>query len=196
MRTLRWVMFVLAASVCGCASVKLQGSHPAGLTRLAVFDFSDAHAYKATRDYFLAGACGTEAPGRLVARWVRKRLSACPEFSVAEWREAGLKLGKEKLSRDAASFSADDAIAQGKLLGVDAVVVGEVHSYKSVWFLFVQWAAVSFDVKCFDARTGRQLWSAKAGDTGLYAIEEDLALDLAGEMCRKLRAGLRIQPAK
>ena len=182
---------MLLAAGCG-ATIEVKGALPAHRMKIAVLDFSDAGAYKAMRDYSVAGATGSEHPDTKVAQAVRRALAKCPDYDVISWLDMRRTLKADKEVRAASDA---DAIALGKKLGVEGVVVGEVRKYKQSWApLLVGWASVAFTARCIEVVSGKELWSARVQDRRSGAIEEDLAADLSRRLCEQLRINTARRP--
>lgn len=182
---------MIFAGGCG-ATIEVKGALPARRMKIAVLDFSDAGVYKAMRDYSVAGAAGSEHPDTKVAQAVRRALAKCPDYDVISWLDMRRTLKADKEVRAASDA---DAIALGKKLGVEGVVVGEVRKYKQSWTLqLAGWASVAFTARCIEVVSGNELWSARVQDRRSGAIEEDLAADLSRKLCEQLRINTARRP--
>jgi len=181
-----FVLTALALLAGGCAHavIDVQGTEPDHRMKVAVMDFPDTAAYKALRDYNVGGSAGSEHADVLVARAVRGALAKCPLYDVTDWLDMRRAL---KRPREILPVSDAEAISMGKTLGVEAVIVGTVESYRQTWVLpLYGWAKVAFTARCLEVSTGKELWRARVEGARRGAIEEDLAADLCRRMHEQL----------
>lgn len=176
---------VLLALLCGCASVTV--TRPPGAPaprRVVVLPFREGRSPDAAWGHLFFGKVGCDRSGAVVARYLGRNLRCHGDGDVVP--EAAVhRAAKALLARTPAPSEADWR-RLARELGADGLVLGEVLSCRSRWFLFVSVAEVRFRVRCLDAGTGRRLWSAEAGGRRLWTFEEDLLQRHCRRIARRL----------
>jgi hypothetical protein len=84
-----------------------------------------------------------------------------------------------------------DLPALRKLLGTDAVVVGQIQSYGYKFVCLYQRAWAEYSARCIDLNSGAVLWAFNGSTTRLYSDESRLAIRIAAEAAQKLKRELR-----
>lgn len=172
------IILMLAAVYCaaGCSSslhVRREPHQPQ-IAKVAVVYFDDTNCYHALRDYTLFGAAGCDRPGILVSRYMGRALHGRKLYDVIE--EHDMRRAINELVKQTPKPTDADWVDLAHSLNADAVVVGDVEQYRSVWLLIFSTSNVTFNARCLDVHTGDTLWSAHAGGWHVNAVEEDLLM--------------------
>ncbi|MEP9410354.1 MAG: DUF799 family lipoprotein [Candidatus Brocadia sp.] len=77
--------------------------------------------------------------------------------------------------------------ALGKILKVDAVVIGKIHTFDLSRMLVYERGDVSFTAECLDTKNGRILWFLEASETIPYKDEIEVASKIIKEAVERLK---------
>lgn len=77
--------------------------------------------------------------------------------------------------------------ALGKILKVDAVVIGKIHAFDLSRMPVYERGDVSFKAECLDTKNGRVLWSLEARETAPYKDEIEVASKAIKEAVERLK---------
>jgi len=80
-----------------------------------------------------------------------------------------------------------DYAALGKILNVDAVVIGKIYKFGLSNMTVYQRGNVSFTAECIDTNKGKMLWSMETNESAPYKDEVDLAIKIVKEAVEKLK---------
>ncbi len=80
-----------------------------------------------------------------------------------------------------------DYATLGKILKVDAVVIGEIHEFGLSTAPVYQRGSVSFKAECIDTKNGKVLWSIDANKSAPYKDEVELASNIVKGIIGKLK---------
>ena len=80
-----------------------------------------------------------------------------------------------------------DYAALGKILNVDAVVIGKIYKFGLSNMTVYQRGNVSFTAECIDTNKGKMLWSIETNESAPYKDEVDLAIKIVKEAVEKLK---------
>ena len=80
-----------------------------------------------------------------------------------------------------------DYAALGKILNVDAVVIGKIYKFGLSNMTVYQRGNVSFTAECIDTNKGKMLWSMETNESAPYKDEVDLAIKVVKEAVEKLK---------
>jgi TolB-like protein len=80
-----------------------------------------------------------------------------------------------------------DYTTLGKVLKVDAVVIGEIDEFGLSTAAVYQRGSVSFNAECIDTRNGKVLWSLDVSKSVPYKDEVELANNVMKEVIEKLK---------
>ena len=80
-----------------------------------------------------------------------------------------------------------DYATLGKILNVDAVVIGKVYKFGLSNMTVYARGNVSFAVECIDTNKGKMLWSMEINESAPYKDEVDLAFKVVKEAVGKLK---------
>ncbi|MBI3291913.1 MAG: hypothetical protein HYZ73_03780 [Elusimicrobia bacterium] len=104
---------------------------------------------------------GPRSPGSgtLVADLFTNRLLTLPRYQVVERSQLEKVLSEQQLGRSGA-IDLKTAAELGRLLGVDAIVVGRVVEYRPRFLMLVPPASMALNVRLVEVKTGSVAWSA------------------------------------
>jgi len=80
-----------------------------------------------------------------------------------------------------------DYAALGKILKVDAVVIGKIYKFGLSNMTVYARGNVSFTAECIDTNKGKMLWSMETNESAPYKDEVDLAIKVVKEAVEKLK---------
>ena len=80
-----------------------------------------------------------------------------------------------------------DYAALGKMLNVDAVVIGKIHKFGLSNMTVYARGNVSFTAECIDTNKGKMLWSMETNESAPYKDEVDLAIKVVSDAVEKLK---------
>jgi hypothetical protein len=80
-----------------------------------------------------------------------------------------------------------DYAALGKILNVDAVVIGKIYKFGLSNMTVYARGNVSFTAECIDTNKGEMLWSMETNESAPYKDEVDLAIKIVKEAVEKLK---------
>lgn len=104
---------------------------------------------------------GPRSPGSgaLVADLFTNRLLTLPQYQVVERSQLEKVLSEQQLGRSGA-IDLKTAAELGRLLGIDAIVVGRVVEYRPRSLMIVPPASMALNVRLVEVKTGSVAWSA------------------------------------
>ena len=80
-----------------------------------------------------------------------------------------------------------DYATLGKILKVDAVVIGKIYKFGLSNMTVYARGNVSFTAECIDTNKGKMLWSMETNESAPYKDEVDLAIKVVKEAVEKLK---------
>ena len=80
-----------------------------------------------------------------------------------------------------------DYATLGKILNVDAVIIGTVYKFGLSDMTVYARGSVSFTAECIDTNKGKMLWSMEINESAPYKDEVDLAFKVVKEAVGKLK---------
>ena len=189
----------LACLLAGCGGVPVQvnvnrevnQTQPA---KVAVVEFTHPVYQDDVADSVTFGKATSSNSGNIIADILTTELegSGIRSYSLVS-RDSELDLLRRK-GTDAVSEAKRDPQGLARLLGADRVVIGNVETFESGFFMLVSWATVAYSARCIEAETGKEVWSVKGKLTRYYDYEEHVAALLAHAAAEELRA--QIQPPR
>lgn len=80
-----------------------------------------------------------------------------------------------------------DYTTLGKILNVDAVIIGKIYKFGLSNMTIYARGNVSFTAECIDTNKGKMLWSIETNESAPYKDEVDLAIKVVKETVEKLK---------
>lgn len=80
-----------------------------------------------------------------------------------------------------------DYATLGKILNVDAVIIGKIYKFGLSNMTIYARGNVSFTAECIDTNKGKMLWSIETNESAPYKDEVDLAIKVVKETVEKLK---------
>ena len=80
-----------------------------------------------------------------------------------------------------------DYATLGKILNVDAVIIGKIYKFGLSNMTIYARGNVSFTAECIDTNKGKMLWSIGTNESAPYKDEVDLAIKVVKETVEKLK---------
>jgi hypothetical protein len=186
MRTALLGALVLYLAMAGCRRASLvtinTSVNLAQPRRLAVLPFTDAKGESGSNTFIL---WATESNnGEAVAGYLAEALVTCECYRVVE--RSQLKAILEEHDLTGSNLIEKKGYKEaGRLLGADALVIGNVNRYtqtSGLWFF----AEASFSARCIDIRTGEILWSASPSVQSFGSLAK-----FTKAKCREIAASVR-----
>ena len=189
------IAFCLISS-CNAIRVSVAPSFPQDQAKkVAVLEFDHKEYRHTIVDKVSHGVSTAKNPGRLVASLVSVALEDWGKYDVVKRDKITLKLRQKKIT-EAGVIYEQGRDAVGKLLGVDAVVIGTVDAYESAFILMVQSAKIIFTARCIDIATGQEMWKIHVKMKKHYTSEERLTAGAMREAVARLQADIEKGPVQ
>ena len=180
-----------AAFAAGCRTVEAHAAGDLSIahappTALVLPLYENPDEYGAS-DYTLFGSTGSQGSGlvvsRAVASSVKTYLRVVPpeELRLAMIRR-GLKVPELTALPDA------EAVALARDLQADALILGQVETCRTSWFLFIPRSRVAFTLRALRVTDGQPWWHARFEEGSFLATERELAADGARRVISLLAA--------
>jgi len=152
------------------------------------YNYSDKPSAK-IMNVLLAGSYVNPGAGRLVAERLGAELMRTGRYRIVERSQIDKLLGEHQFQKT--DFASLDGVRRlGKLLGVDAIVVGTVDLFQITWVLFYVRSDVGFSARLVDVESGEVLWAARARRSFFYGAPEDAADGLVSKLASEVDAAL------
>ena len=182
---------------CGAAPVQVTVNREVDHTRpakIAVVEFTHPVYQDDVADSVTFGKATSSNSGNIVADILTTELEGggIRNYSLIS-RDSELELLRRK-GIDAVSEAKRDPQGLARVLGADRLVVGNVESFDSGFFMMAAWATVAYSARCIEAETGKEVWAIKGKLTRWYDYEEHVAALLAHDAVQQLKAQLQPQP--
>lgn len=153
---------------------------------LAVMRFDDKLIRdKAVTGFFIKTMSNPDAGGML-ADMMTHELSILGKYEILPRSEV-----KDKLR--SAGIEEEEFVRQrhynalGKILKVDAVVIGKIHAFDLSRMPVYERGDVSFTAECIDTKNGKVLWTIEARETAPYKDEIEVAGKVIKEAVERLK---------
>jgi curli biogenesis system outer membrane secretion channel CsgG len=197
---MRWTLpaaLAILLSSCTRTHVRVMPAvRSAPVRRIAVADFAYSYSDRDSpklMNVLIAGSYVNPAAGRVIADRLGEELAGTGRYRLVERSQIQSLLEEHELQRT--DFTTiEGARKMGKLLDVDAILVGGVDLFQITWVLFLVRSDVGLSARLVDIETGEVLWFARARRTFYYAPPEDVAdgliRNLAAEIDLALAAAL------
>jgi curli biogenesis system outer membrane secretion channel CsgG len=183
----RVVTFLIIALVMGCetsSSVRISvnpGFESFHIRRVAILPFEGTSVEKTVQEYYGWGMGSFENNGEIISDMLTTEMMNIPTFEYLERSQIRRILQEHNLSLTQL-VNDKTACEVGKLLGVDAVILGKVHDVHNEWDAWQKRCKVAFSARMVDTKTGTVLWSATVDRSEGYCD----ALKVAREECGKI----------
>lgn len=182
------VIALCLLSSCNSVCVSVAPTFPQEqVKKVAVLEFDHKKYSHTIIDKVSHGVSTAKNPGKLTAGIVSSELEDWGRYTMVKRYDVVMKLRREKIEEPGVIYH-HGREAVGKLLGADAVVIGNVDAYESAFFLMVQSAKVIFTARCMDVATGQEIWKIQVNMKEYYTSEERLVAAAMKQAVEKLRA--------
>lgn len=185
------VCALLVALLAGCSTAEVyaaRGLHaPDAQPMVLILPLYENPDEYGASDYTLFGRTGSQGSGLVVSRAVALSLKnhlsvVSPEAIRLAMLQRGLQVADLAALADAA------ALELARELKADMLVLGQIETCRTTWFLFVPRSRVAFNLRAMYAQDGRSWWNARFEDASFSATERELAADGARRIIRLLNA--------
>lgn len=149
----------------------------------------DLHYQELTEKGYSGGAIygsGGKDAGRVIAGLLAGELNTLINVSVVERGQLGT-LTREQELQMSGSVDANSAVELGKVLGADAVVVGDVSEYVAWTSIGLSGSTVSYTMRMIDAQTGRILANGSVSRVKSFSSAFDNAQELTQMLVDEFR---------
>ena len=190
MRRLILVFLFAAMSGCETTSPSVVEFNPRletfAIRRVAIIPFESTPVQNQVEVYFACQRHFVFNNGEVVSDMLTTEMMKLPTFDYVERSQIRKILEEQNLSMT--QFVQQKTASEiGKLLGVDAIVVGKVNRLDADLAFWGFSCVASFSVRMVDTKTGTVLWSA----TVERREEHTNVLKVARAQCAKIVAELR-----
>lgn len=188
------LLFVLCAcTLCfGCKTisnrnVKVDLESPyRDIKTLAVMRFDDGRIQgEAVKGYIVKEVSNPDA-GVLLADIMSGELTRWGKYHVLTHAEIKRKM-KDADAHEEELVKWKDSAALGKILGVDAVVIGKIEKFGFSNMAVYGRGNVSFTAECIDTQNGNVFWSLAVDESVPFRDEIELANKIVKESVEKLK---------
>lgn len=191
MNRLFWFFILVIYMICsGCRMVSMTEAYVEReipyhhRNTLAVMCFDDEHIQKdEVKGLFIKTISNPDA-GEMLAGMMTDALSDWGRYHILTRSEIRSILKAEDMKEEL--IRERDYIALGRVLEVDAVVIGKVYKLELSNTAIYQCGKVSFKADCIDTKQGKILWSIEANKSVPYKDEVVLASEAIKEAVEKL----------
>lgn len=123
--------------------------------------------------------------GEMLANIMTDELRRWGKYRILSRSEVKSKIKAENIKEELVKLK--DYATLGKILNVDAVVIGKIYKFGLSNMTVYQRGNVSFTAECIDTNKGKMLWSMETNESAPYKDEVDLAIKVAKEAVEKLK---------
>lgn len=193
MNRLAGFFILLVCMICfGCKTISTSVINvdmdipPRDIKTLAVMRFDDKPIQdKAVKGVFIKTISNPDA-GEMLAVIMSGELSRWGKYEILSRSEV-----KDKLR--SAGIEEEEFVRQrhynalGKILKVDAVVIGKIHAFDLSRMPVYERGDVSFTAECTDTKNGKVLWTIEARETAPYKDEIEVAVKVIKKAVERLK---------
>lgn len=156
------------------------------VTTVAVMRFDDKLIQeKAVTGFFIKTVSNPDA-GELLADIMTGELLRWNKYEILPRSEVKGKI-RGVGAREDELVRQRDYKTLGKILKVDAVVIGKIHTFDLSRMLVYERGDVSFTAECLDTKNGRILWFLEASESIPYKDEIEVASKIIKEAVERLK---------
>ncbi|HHT9136673.1 MAG TPA: GNA1162 family protein [Candidatus Wunengus sp. YC60] len=153
---------------------------------LAILRFDDKFIQdKAVKGLIMKTISNPDA-GEMLADMMTDELRRWGKYHILSRSEVKSKI-KASDAEEEELVKLKDYDALGKMLKVDAVVIGKIHKFGLSNMTVYARGNVSFTAECIDTKKGKVLWSMETNESAPYKDEVDLAIKVIEEAVEKLK---------
>ncbi len=153
---------------------------------MAVMRFDDKLIQdRAVKGFFIKTMSNPDA-GELLADIMTGELSQWDKYEILPRSEVKDKIRTGGV-KEVELVKQRDYKALGKILKVDAVVIGKIHAFNLSRMPVYERGDVSFTAECIDAKNGKVLWTLEARETVPYKNEIEVAGKVVKEAVERLK---------
>jgi len=193
MNRLAGFFILLVCTICfGCKTISTSvinvdidiPSHD--IKTLAVMRFDDKLIQdKAVKGFFIKTISNPDA-GEMLADMMTHELLRWGKYEILTRSEVKDKIMSAGVKEEELVNQGDCAVL-GKILQVDAVIVGKIHSFDLSRMPVYERGDVSFTADCINTKNGKILWSVEVKESASYKDEIELASKVVKEAVEKLK---------
>lgn len=186
--------FTLCMVCFGCKAISTNTVHvdaPYHNARtMAVMRFDDESIQReGIKGLFIKTITNPDA-GEALAGIITDELRHWRKYLVLTRSEVKNRISAEDMKEDEL-VKRHDYITLGKILQVDAVVIGKIYQFGLSNMAIYERGNVSFRADCVDTENGKILWSIETHNSTPYNDEIELAVEVAKESVEKLEKEIK-----
>ena len=153
---------------------------------LAVMRFDDKVIRdKAVKGYIIKTISNPDA-GEMLAEIMTNELLNLRKYDILTRSGIRGKIKAEGVNEEEL-VNRRDYKGMGKMLDVDAVVIGKIHSFDLSTMAVYERGDVSFTAECIDTNNGKTLWSMEVKESAPYKDEVELASKVVKKAVEELQ---------
>lgn len=172
MKKLVLALLLLVAAGCGSIEVNVAASFDhEKVETIAVLPFRFSPAADRGWNYLVAGHDVYEDGGRLTSDKFAAALLSLENYTLVERTDIE-KVLDEKDFVESDFVGTDAARKLGRVMGVDAIVLGSVDDYSINWVGIFIFSKAAINVKCIHVESGTVLWAASCMTWKSYGLPE------------------------
>ena len=157
---------------------------------LAVMRFDDKLIQNEAVKGLIMKTISNPDAGEMLANMMTDELRRWGKYRILSRSEVKSKIKAEEIKEEEL-VKLKDYATLGKILNVDAVVIGKIYKFGLSNMTVYQRGNVSFTAECIDTNKGKMLWSMETNESAPYKDEVDLAIKVAKEAVEKLKKELK-----
>ncbi len=191
-RQIGLVILSMAVLCAGCKTiststinVNLEPSD-CSVKTLAVMRFDDKLIQDEAVKGLIMKTISNPDAGEMLADMMTDELHRWGKYRILSRSEVKNKI-KTSDAKEEELVKFKDYAALGKMLNVDAVVIGKVYKFGLSNMTVYARGSVSFTAECIDTNKGKMLWSMEINESAPYKDEVDLAMKVVKEAVEKLK---------
>ncbi|MBI2470841.1 MAG: DUF799 family lipoprotein [Planctomycetes bacterium] len=191
-RQIGLVILLMAVLCVGCKTISRStininlDSFDHSIKTLAVMRFDDKLIQDDGVKGFIVKKISNPDAGEMLADIMTDELRRWGKYRILSRSEVKSKI-KAGEAEEEELVRLKDYAALGKILNVDAVVIGKIHKFGLSNMTVYARGNVSFVAECIDTKKGKVLWSMETNESAPYKDEVDLAIKVAKEAVEKLK---------
>ncbi|MDO8141058.1 MAG: DUF799 family lipoprotein [Candidatus Brocadiales bacterium] len=153
---------------------------------LAILRFDDKFIQDEAVKGLIMKTISNPDAGEMLADIMTDELRRWGKYRILSRSEVKSKI-KSSNAEEEELVKLKDYDALGKMLKVDAVVIGKIHKFGLSNMTIYARGNVSFTAECIDTKKGKVLWSMETNESAPYKDEVDLAIKVTKEAVEKLK---------
>ena len=191
-RQIGLVILSMAVLCAGCKTISRStinvnlDSSDRSVKTLAVMRFDDKLIQNEAVKGLIMKTISNPDAGEMLADMMTSELLKWGKYRILSRSEVKSKIKAGDIKEEELA-KLKDYTTLGKILNVDAVVIGKIYKFGLSNMTVYARGNVSFTAECIDTNKGKMLWSMETNESAPYKDEVDLAIKVVKEAVEKLK---------